>query len=141
MQKDWKFILELRNKKEVRMACYDTSIIKYNTHEKYMKKLNNTLNCYQWIIVCDGEDAGQVKIDDSVFGYMLKANFRGKGVWSKAYPLVLDNAKKLNFKKLKGTVKFNEEKLLDIAEKLGFKIIGKVFRDNKEVGYDMEKIL
>ena len=140
-RKDWNFILDIRNHRDVRMACYDTSILDFPTHEKYMQKLNNSPNCHQWIIVCDGIDAGQAKIDDLVFGYMLKENFRGKGVWSRAYPLVIDEAKKLGFKKLKGTVKFNQKKQLDIALKLGFKIIGKVFRDNKEVGYDMEKTL
>jgi len=140
-QKDWNFILDIRNQEDVRMACYDTSIIDFTTHQKYMQKLNNAPNCHQWIIVCDGKDAGQAKIDDSVLGYMLKDDFRGKGIWSKAYPLVLDEAKKFNFKKLKGTVKFNQEKQLDIAKKLGFEIIGKVFRNNKEVGYDMEKKL
>lgn len=141
IQEDWNFILDIRNQKDVRMACYDTSIIDFDTHQKYMQKLNNTSNCHQWIIVCDGADAGQAKIDDSVLGYMLKEDFRGKDVWSKAYLLVLDEAKKLGFKKLKGTVKFNQEKQLHIAQKLGFEIIGKVFRDNKEVGYDMEKKL
>lgn len=140
-EKDWNFILDIRNQKDVRMACYDTSLIDFSTHEQYMKKLDNVINCHQWIIVFDGKDVGQAKIDDSVLGYMLKEDFRGKGVWSKAYPLVLNEAKKLGFKKLKGTVKFNQEKQLNIAKTLGFTIIGKVIRNNKEVGYDMEKTL
>ena len=65
-QNDWKFILEIRNQEEVRMACYDTSIIDYHDHEKYMKKLDNTLNCKQWIIVFNDIDVGQAKVDDLV---------------------------------------------------------------------------
>ncbi len=141
MQKDWKFILKLRNEKEVRMVCYDTSIINYKTHEKYMKKLNSESDSYQWIIVDNNLDIGQVKIDNLVLGYMLKSDYRGRGIWSKAYPLVLEEAKKLGFKKLKGTVKFEQKKQLEIALNLGFIITGNMFKNNKSVGYDMEKIL
>jgi len=138
-QKDWKFILELRNEKQVRMVCYDTSIIDFKTHEKYMKKLNSESDSHQWIIVDGDLDVGQAKIDNLVLGYMLKSDYRGRGIWSKAYPLVLEEAKKLGFKKLKGTVKFEQKKQLEIALKLGFVITGEVFKDNKSVGYDMEK--
>jgi L-amino acid N-acyltransferase YncA len=141
MQKDWKFILELRNTPEIRTVCYDTSIINYETHEKYMKKLNSESNSHQWIIVDNDIDVGQAKIDDLVLGYMLKSDYTGRGIWSKAYSLVLEEAKKLGFKKLNGTVKFEQKKQLEIALKLGFIITGEVFRSNKSVGYAMEKNL
>ena len=140
-REDWRFILEIRNQKDVRMACYDTSIIDYSTHEKYMKKLDSESNCHQWIIVYEGIDVGQVKIDDLVFGYMLAEKYRGKGIWLNVYPLVLEEAKKNGFKKLKGTVKFNQKKQLEVALKLGFVITDDLFKDGKPVGYDMEKIL
>lgn len=141
IRKDWGFILEIRNQKDVRMACYDTSIIDYFTHEKYMEKLDNQPNCHQWIIVYDGIDVGQAKVDDLVFGYMLTEKYRGKGIWLNAYPLVLEEAKKNGFKKLKGTVKFDQKKQLEVALKLGFIITGDLFKDGKAVGYDMEKTL
>jgi len=140
-QDDWKFILEIRNKKEVRMACYDTSIIDYSTHEKYMNKLDSAPNCHQWIIVYNDKDVGQAKVDDLVLGYMLTEEYRGKGIWSNAYPLVLEEVRKRGYKKLKGTVKFDQKKQLEIALKLGFIITGDLLKDNKPVGYDMEKIL
>jgi len=140
-QEDWKFVLEIRNQKEVRMACYDTSIIDYSTHEKYMNKLNSIPNCHQWIIVYNDKDVGQAKVDDLVLGYMLTEEFRGKGIWSNAYPLVLEEVRKMGYKKLKGTVKFDQKKQLEIALKLGFIITGDLLKDNKPVGYDMEKIL
>jgi len=140
-QKDWKFILDIRNQKEVRIACYDTQIIDFSTHEKYMKKLDTNPNCHQWIIVYNDKDVGQAKVDDLVLGYMLTDEYRGKGIWSNAYPLVLEEVKKIGYKKLKGTVKFDQKKQLEIALKLGFIIIGDLFKDNKPVGYDMEKIL
>ena len=106
-----------------------------------MKKLDSESNCHQWIIVYEGIDVGQVKVDDLVFGYMLAEKYRGKGIWLNAYPLVLEEAKKNGFKKLKGTVKFNQKKQLEVALKLGFVITGDLFKDGKPVGYDMEKIL
>ena len=93
-QDDWNFILEIRNQEEVRNACYDTSIIDYSIHEAYMHKLDNTPNCHQWIIVYKNEDVGQAKVDDLVFGYMLSDEYRGKGIWQSAYPLVLKEVKK-----------------------------------------------
>ena len=138
-REDWEFILKIRNQNDVRLACYDTSIINFSTHEKYMKKLDTQPNCHQWIIVYDGNDAGQVKVDELVFGYMLSEEYRGKGIWVKAYPLVLEEVKKLGFRKLKGTVKFDQEKQLEVALKLGFVITGNLFKEGKAVGYDMEK--
>ena len=120
-QNDWKFILDIRNQEVVRKACYDTSIIDYSTHEKYMKKLDNT--------------------DDLVFGYMLSPEYRGKGIWASAYPLVLKEVKKMGYTKLKGTVKFNQKKLLEIALSLGFIKTGIKSKDGEPVGYDMEKNL
>lgn len=138
-REDWEFILKIRNQKDVRLACYDTSIINFSTHEKYMRKLDTKPNCHQWIIVYHNKDAGQVKVDELVFGYMLSEEYRGKGIWAKAYPLVLEEVKKLGFKKLKGTVKFDQEKQLEVALKLGFVITGKLLKKGKAVGYDMEK--
>ena len=140
-QSDWKFILEIRNQEAVRKACYDTSIIDYSIHEKYMKKLDNTTNCHQWIIVYNNKDVGQAKVDDLVFGYMLSPEYRGKGIWTKAYPLVLKEVKKMGYTKLKGTVKFNQKKLLEIALGLGFIKTGIRSKDGKPVGYEMEKNL
>ena len=140
-QNDWKFILEIRNQEEVRMACYDTSIIDYHDHKKYMKKLDNTLNCKQWIIVFNDIDVGQAKVDDLVLGYMLTKKYRGKGIWSDAYELVLQEVRKIGYKKLKGTVKYEQKKQLEIALKLGFVITGDLYKDGKAAGYDMEKIL
>ena len=140
-QNDWKFILEIRNQEEVRTACYDTSIIDYHKHEKYMKKLYSTLNCKQWIIVFNGIDVGQAKVDDLVLGYMLTKKYIGKGIWSDAYELVLQEVRKIGYKKLKGTVKYEQKKQLEIALKLGFVITGDLYKAGKAVGYDMEKIL
>ena len=138
---DWKFILEIRNQKEVRLACYDTKIIDFSTHEKYMNKLDSKPNCHQWVIVYNDKDVGQAKVDDLVLGYMLTEEYRGKGIWSNAYPLVLEEVRKKGYKKLKGTVKFDQKKQLEIALKLGFIITVDLLKKNKPVGYDMEKIL
>ena len=106
-----------------------------------MKKLDNTVNCKQWIIVFNDIDVGQAKVDDLVLGYMLTKKYRGKGIWSDAYELVLQEVRKIGYKKLKGTVKYEQKKQLEIALKLGFVITGDLYKDGKAVGYDMEKML
>ena len=59
-----------------------------------MHKLDNSPNCHQWIIVYNNKDVGQAKVDDLVLGYMLSTDYRGKGIWSYAYTLVLKEVKK-----------------------------------------------
>ena len=95
----------------------------------------------QWIIVFNDIDVGQAKVDDLVLGYMLTKKYRGKGIWSDAYELVLQEVRKIGYKKLKGTVKYEQKKQLEIALKLGFVITGDLYKDGKAAGYDMEKIL
>ncbi len=47
----------------------------------------------------------------------------------------------MGYTKLKGTVKFNQKKLLEIALNLGFVKTGIISKDGNPVGYDMEKNL
>ena len=138
---DWNLILKIRNEDDVRFACYDTSIIDYETHAKYMEMLEHDPNSHQWIIVCDDVDIGQAKIDRGVMGYMITKEYTGKGIWSQAFPLVIELAKRLNFKKLNGTVKYGMDKQLTIAKKLGFKTTKIVYKNDKPYEYKMEKSL
>ena len=39
---DWSFILKLRNDPTVRNACHDTSVIDFETHNKYMEKIKDS---------------------------------------------------------------------------------------------------
>ena len=106
-QKDWMSILEIRNEPQVRLACHDTSLIIYETHSEYMKKLDSNPDAHQWVICFGDEVIGHVKIIAGELGYMLKKGFRGKGIGVKFHELVFLQAKNLGIKKLKDTIKVN----------------------------------
>lgn len=140
-KKDWKFILEIRNEQSVRNACHDTSIISWEQHIRHMEKINNGPDNYQWIVTCDGKDAGHTKIINHEFGYMIDKIFRGEGIGTKIIELVCEEAKKLGIKKLHYTTKIDNHASLRVALKRGFiekKIIKK---EGKSYAYSLNKKL
>ena len=140
-QKDWMSILEIRNEPQVRLACHDTSLIIYETHSEYMKKLDSNPDAHQWVICFGDEVIGHVKIIAGELGYMLKKGFRGKGIGVKFHELVFLQAKKLGIKKLRDTIKVNNNASLKLALKTGFVSKGLIYRDGKPYAYVLEKIL
>ena len=140
-QKDWMSILEIRNEPQVRLACHDTSLIIYETHSEYMKKLDSNPDAHQWVICFGDEVIGHVKIIAGELGYMLKKGFRGKGIGVKFHELVFLQAKNLGIKKLKDTIKVNNNASLKLALKTGFVSKGLIFKDGKPYAYVLEKIL
>jgi RimJ/RimL family protein N-acetyltransferase len=140
-QSDWKFILSVRNEEEVRMACHDTSVISYETHEKYMTQISNDQNVRQWIVVCDGENIGHTKIIGNEFGYMIKKGFRGKGLGATIHNLVFEEAKKHGISKLNVTIKVGNESSLNLCRKTGFVGSGNIVNDGRVIAYTMVKIL
>ena len=140
-QKDWMSILEIRNEPQVRLACHDTSLIIYETHSEYMKKLDSNPDAHQWVICFGDEVIGHVKIIAGELGYMLKKGFRGKGIGVKFHELVFLEARKLGIKKLRDTIKVNNNASLKLALKTGFVSKGLIYRDGKPYAYVLEKIL
>ena len=140
-QKDWMSILEIRNEPQVRLACHDTSLIIYETHSEYMKKLDSNPDAHQWVICFGDEVIGHVKIIAGELGYMLKKGFRGKGIGVKFHELVFLQAKNLGIKKLKDTIKVNNNASLKLALKTGFVSKGLIYKEGKPYAYVLEKIL
>jgi RimJ/RimL family protein N-acetyltransferase len=138
---DWQFILDIRNDEEVRMACHDTSIIDFETHAKYMENLSRDTNSHQWIVVCDNKDVGHTKIVNGEFGYMLKKEFRGKGIGKKIYELVFEEARKMRLDLVHITIKVDQPVPLRVAQKVGFVQTGLTFKDGKPYAYTLEKNL
>lgn len=134
-------ILEIRNEPQVRLACHDTSLIIYETHSEYMKKLDSNPDAHQWVICFGDEVIGHVKIIAGELGYMLKKGFRGKGIGVKFHELVFLQAKNLGIKKLKDTIKVNNNASLKLALKTGFVSKGLIYKDGKPYAYVLEKIL
>lgn len=125
----------------VRLACHDTSPIKYETHKKYMESLEKDPTSYQWIVSCDGDDVGHVKIVSGELGYMLKKKYHGKGIGTKFHELIFEEAKKRGFTKLKDTIKLSNTPSLKLATKMGFKEKQLQFRDGQPYAHILEKDL
>jgi len=138
---DWEFILNMRNQDDVRSACHDSSIIDYETHQEYMKKLDSDPNSHQWIVVYEGNDVGHVKIVQEEFGYMIKDGFRGKGIGTKVFELAFEEAKKLGIKRVHGTIKIDESIPLKVAKKAGFIEKGIIKKNGKPYAFSLDKII
>jgi len=106
-----------------------------------MKKLDGNPDAHQWVICFGDEVIGHVKIIAGELGYMLKKGFRGKGIGVKFHELVFLQAKNLGIKKLKDTIKVNNNASLKLALKTGFVSKGLIYRDGKPYAYVLEKIL
>ena len=139
--KDWEFILNMRNQDDVRFACHDSSIIDYETHEEYMKRLDSDPNSHQWIVVYEEQDVGHIKIVNLEFGSMLLNGYRGRGIGKLAYELVFKEAKKLGLTKLTAQVKINRKTSLKFEEKTGWIKKGIIYKNNKPYAFSLDKII
>lgn len=140
-EKDWEFILEIRNQKDVRNACHDTSIISFEQHAQYMEKINNDPDSYQWIVTYNEIDVGHTKIINHEFGYLIAKKFRNKGIGTKIYKLIFKEARKLGIKKLHDTIKIDQDIPLKVALKMGFIQKEIIEKEGESYAYSLDKIL
>lgn len=117
LESDWKFILDVRNEETVRKSCYDTNVISWESHQKYMVKIKNYP---QWIIELDGIRIGQCKIIEQELGLMLSDKYQGIGLGTKIYSLIFDECKKLKMPVLKAVIKNEVPRATHTALKVGF---------------------
>ncbi len=140
-EQDWDFILTIRNQHSSRIAFHDTTVASSDTHEKYMKKLRDNPNAFQWVIFYESKPVGYIKIVDSDLGSFLLDGYKGKGIGTNAYKLVFHEAKKLGLQKLTATVKVQRPTSIEFEKKLGWEIKKIINKDNKPYSYYIEKIL
>ena len=140
-KKDWEFILQLRNQKDVRLACHDTSIIDGKTHFEYMQKMKTNPNFFQWMITYNQKNVGYIKIVNLEFGSMLLNDYRGKKIGKQAYTLVFEEAKKLGLTKLTAQVKINRETSLEFEMKTGWIKKEIIYKNNEPYAFSLEKSL
>ena len=140
-EKDWEFILQLRNQEDVRLACHDTSIIDSKTHLEYMQKMKTNPNFFHWIITYNQKNVGYIKIVNLEFGSMLLNDYRGKGIGKQAYALVFKEAKKLGLTKLTAQVMTNRETPLEFEMKTGWVKKEIIYKNNKPYAFSLEKVL
>ena len=138
---DWLFVLEIRNEDDVRNASFNTDLIKPNTHIEYMKRLEMMDDVYQRIITYDGNDVGYVKVIDNDVSYMIKKDFRGKGIMKNSFMIVFEDLKKLGKTKVKASIKADNYSSLKLVEKVGFVIRETVYKNNKPYSFVLEKYI
>tara|TARA_B100000029_G_C17481723_1_gene925804 strand:+ start:465 stop:923 length:459 start_codon:yes stop_codon:yes gene_type:complete len=140
-KKDWDFILEIRNEKSALINFHNTEKVSKDVHKKYMEKLENDPKTIQWIIVVDGKNAGHIKIIGTELGTTISERFRRRGIGTKAYKLLFDEAKKFGLKKLTATIKIDRTIPFDFEEKLGWIKKEIIYKDGKPDRYYIEKNL
>lgn len=98
-KRNWDFILELRNK-NFKFFYEQNEPISKEKHYQYMKNYSNKSNFHHWIISLDGDNVGYIRILNKDVGIIVKKEFQGKGIASKALMLLEKEAKDLGIKKL-----------------------------------------
>jgi RimJ/RimL family protein N-acetyltransferase len=136
---DWLFILKIRNEEDVRNASFNTDIIKKDIHFEYMKKLETMNDVYQKIITYGENDVGYIKVIDNDVSYMLKKEYRGKGIMKASFKILFTDLKKLGKTKIKASIKANNPASLKLVERMGYEICETIYKNNKPYSYVLEK--
>jgi RimJ/RimL family protein N-acetyltransferase len=138
---DWLFILEIRNEEEVRKVSFNSDIIDLASHIKYMKKLEKMSDVYHRIITLNGSGVGYIKVVNNDISYMVKKEFRGKGIMKSSFKIVFDDLKRLGKSKVKAAIMANNYPSLKLVEKAGFVMCETIYKNNEPYSFVLEKIL
>jgi len=140
---DWDFLVKIRNEPEVREASINTS---YFTKEEYIKYITNQLkqseNNRHWILMFENEMIGHTKIINQQFGYIIKKEYRNRGLAKEVMRLVFEESKKLGIKKIYYITKVTQPISLWVSIKNGFQMMGIIRDENSQpYAYKLEKNL
>jgi RimJ/RimL family protein N-acetyltransferase len=138
---DWLFILNIRNEEDVRNASFNTNIIDPDCHIEYMNKLESMKDVYQRIITYEEKDVGYIKVVDDEVSYMIKKEFRGKGIMKCSFEILFKDLKSLGNTKVSASIKAENYASLKLAEKMGYKIVKTTHKNNRPYSYLLEKQL
>lgn len=127
---DWDFILELRNN-DFRYFYEQNAPITKETHYQYMESHENDSNFHHWVISDKENDVGYVRILNEDVGIMVKKEFQGKGIASKALQLLEREAINLRIKKLVALVHPKNQSSERIFKKNGYDL--KLHRFEKDL--------
>lgn len=118
------------NDQVVRANSFHPDSIPYDKHiEWYQEKLQSPNTCI-WMLGLDREPAGQVRYDrvdtdEAVISFSIAADYRGKGISTKALVLTSGMAcRELGVKRLKGVVFLSNEASRHAFAKAGFQCVG-----------------
>jgi len=118
------------NDQMMRANSFQSDPIPYNKHIKWYQEKLQSPNTRIWILELDQEPAGQVRYDrvdthEAVISFSIAADYRGKGISTKALVLTAGMAcRELGVKRLKGVVFLSNEASRHAFAKAGFQCIG-----------------
>jgi RimJ/RimL family protein N-acetyltransferase len=136
---DWPFILKIRNEEDVRKSSFNTEIIMPETHNEYMRNLDARSDIYQRILVCDHEKVGYIKVIEDEVSYMIKKEYRGKGIMKISFSILEKDLKKMGKIKVKASVKVDNLSSLRLVEKMGYQICNTIYRNGRPYYHILEK--
>ena len=117
---DWDFILELRNKKEIREFMNSKKIISKNNHYDYLEKQKSNPKFLNRIIYFKNKRVGYLRIENEDVSIFVDPSFQGKGIATVALELIQPIAKKHGFVKLVGKIFVDNKQSEKIFLKNGF---------------------
>jgi ribosomal-protein-alanine N-acetyltransferase len=127
---DWDIILDLRNT-FYKMFYKQSKPISKNEHYEYLKSHNDDANFHHWMIKNNEQIVGYVRILQEDVGIMIKEEYQGKGIASRALELVIKESKTLGISKLIALVKPENIQSKRIFEKNNFEM--KMYWYEKEI--------
>ena len=127
---DWDIILDLRNT-FYKMFYKQSKPISKNEHYEYLKSHDDDTNFHHWMIKNDEQIVGYIRILQEDVGIMIKEEYQGKGIASRALELVIKEAKTLGISKLVALVKSENIQSRKIFEKNNFEM--KMYWYEKEI--------
>jgi len=121
-EKDWDFILLLRNTEEFSSFFNEQHIISKKEHHDYLTKQKSNPNFFNWIICFNSENVGYIRILDNDVSIILDEKYHGQGIGTSAIKLLENEAKLLGIKKLIGKMMIDNKKSEKIFLNNNFKL-------------------
>ena len=91
IEKDWDYVLGLRNQFYVNSFYVQTKPISKDEHYEYMNKQKSNPNFHQWIATDGKGDIGYIRILDQDINIMVEKIFQTKGIGTIMLKLVEEN--------------------------------------------------
>ena len=131
IEKDWDYVLGLRNQFYANSFYVQTKPISNDEHYEYMNKQKSNPNFHQWIATDGKNDVGYIRILDQDINIMVEKKFQTKGIGTVMLNLVEKEARGLGIKKLKAKVLIGNDSSKKIFEKNNYKL--KIYLFEKEI--------
>jgi len=122
IEKDWDYVLGLRNQFYANSFYVQTKPISKDEHYEYMNKQKSNPNFHQWIATDGKYDVGYIRILDQDINIMVEKRFQKKGIGTIMLKLVEKNAIKIGIKKLKAVVMTGNKSSKKIFIKNNYKL-------------------